>query len=90
MFIDDEDTVYVCELARRVSIFTLDGKLVARWGTGQVVQKSTDGQERNPTLFIAPHTVAVDSRGDLYVGEVSMTAGGVDRGSRTIQKFALR
>lgn len=88
MFIDDEDTVYVSELVRRVSIFTIDGKLLARWGTGQVVQKSTDGQERNPTLFVAPHTIAVDSRGDLYVGGVVMTMGGVDRGSRTVQKFA--
>ena len=88
MFIDDEDTVYVSELARRVSIFTIDHKLLSRWGTGQLFQKSTDGQERNPTLFVAPHTIAVDSRGDLYVGEVAMTFGGVDRGSRTIQKFA--
>jgi len=90
MFIDDEDTVYVSELVRRVSIFTIDGKLLARWGTGQVVQKSTDGQERNPTLFVAPHTIAVDSRGDLYVGGVVMTMGGVDRGPRTVQKFARR
>ncbi len=88
MFIDDEDTVYVSELVRRVSIFTIDGKLLARWGTGLVVRKSTDGQERNPTLFVAPHTIAVDSRGDLYIGEVVMTMGGVDRGPRTIQKFA--
>jgi len=88
MFIDDEDTVYVSELVRRVSIFTIEGKLLARWGTGLVVQKSIDGQERNPTLFVAPHTIAVDSMGDLYVGEVVMTMGGIDRGSRTIQKFA--
>ena len=64
------------------------GKLLARWGTGIVVRKSTDGKETNPTLFVAPHTIAVDSKGDLYIGEVVMTMGGVDRGSRTIQKFA--
>ena len=39
-------------------------------------------------MFAAPHTIAVDSRGDLYVGEVVMTMGGIGRGSRTIQKFA--
>jgi len=42
------------------------------------------------SLFVAPHTIAVDSRGDLYVGEVSGTYSGVDRGSRTVQKFARR
>jgi hypothetical protein len=30
----------------------------------------------------------VDSRGDLYVGEVSFTDSKVDRGARTLQKFA--
>ena len=42
------------------------------------------------SLFIAPHTIAVDSRGDLYIGEVSGIHGGVDRRSRTVQKFARR
>ena len=39
-------------------------------------------------LFVAPHAIAVDSQGDLYVGEVSFTESKVDRGARTIQKFA--
>jgi hypothetical protein len=29
-----------------------------------------------PTQFIAPHGVAVDSRGDLYVGDVAFTIRG--------------
>ncbi len=82
IFIDDEETGYVSELGRRVSIFTIDGKLLARW--------SSQGQVKETDLFIAPHTIAVDSRGDLYVGEVSGTHDRIDRGSRTVQKFARR
>lgn len=77
--IDDADVVYVSELPRRISIFTMDGALVARWGN--------EGHDAQNPLFIAPHAIAIDSHGDLYVGEVAMTTAKVDRGSRTIQKF---
>jgi len=85
IFIDDEETVYVSELSPRrgVSIFTIDGKLLARWSSQQEEDKET-------ALFIAPHAIAVDSRGDLYVGEVSVTFARIDRGPRTVQKFARR
>lgn len=53
-------------LGPRLSIVDAQGKLVARLGG-----------ERGPGLeagrFIAPHGLAVDSRGDIYVGEVSYT-----------------
>jgi len=79
--IDDEGIVYVSELCLQVSIFTLEGKLLARWGT--------EGQQNTETaLFLAPHAIAVDSRGDLYVGDVSWTHNKIDRGPRTLQKFA--
>jgi len=54
--------------------------LLARW--------SGQGQDKGTALFLAPHTIAVDSRRDIYIGEVPMTAAGVDRGARTVQKFA--
>jgi DNA-binding beta-propeller fold protein YncE len=78
--IDDEETVYVSEEERRLSIFSIDGKLLGRW--------DSQGEADETALFIAPHAVAVDSRGDLYVGEVSKTFAGVDKGLRTLQKFA--
>ncbi len=81
--IDDEETVYVSELSRRVSIFTIDGKLLARWGSQQEEDKET-------ALFIAPHAIAVDSQGDLYIGEIRPGMGEVDQGSRAVQKFARR
>jgi DNA-binding beta-propeller fold protein YncE len=79
--IDENDIVYVSELCRRVSIFTIDGELITRWGN--------EAHEITDPLFLAPHGIAVDSRGDIYVGEVSLTSAKVDRGPRTIQKFSL-
>ena len=78
--IDEKGTVYVSELTQRVSIFTGDGKLLARWGS--------QGQDQETALFLAPHAIAVDSRGDIYVGEVAKTFAKIDRGARTVQKFA--
>lgn len=67
----------------RLSIFNRAGDLVARWGGGD-----------NPCAvgdFFAPHDLWIDSHGDLYVGEVVMSAGG-NRGAvspdcHTLQKF---
>ena len=53
-------------LGPRISIVNHEGKLVGRVGDIRA------GQELNQ--FIAPHGLAIDSRGDLYVGEVSYTA----------------
>ena len=82
VFVDDEETVYVCELTQRISIFDAKGKLLARW--------DSRGEELENALFLAPHAIVVDSMGDLYVGEVPGTTVGMDRGSRTVQKFARK
>lgn len=74
----DGETVYVAELCRRISVFTIDGELLARWGN--------ETHPEDP-LFLAPHTVAVDSAGDLYVGETAYSYADTDRGVRTVQKF---
>lgn len=55
-------------LGHRVSIYTLEGTLVTRFGDPQ--------EGEGPGQFIAPHGVAVDSRGDLYVGDVAYTIRG--------------
>jgi DNA-binding beta-propeller fold protein YncE len=98
--VDGEGVVYVAELWRRpiepslrlgvtpdlpgrVSVFAPDGALLARWG----------GPQRTaPGNFVAPHSICVDSRGDVYVGEVSFTHG-VDHGdveppAQSLQKFS--
>ena len=38
-------------------------------------------------LFGAPHGIAVDSRGNLYVAEVCEAFLGIDRGDRSVQRF---
>jgi DNA-binding beta-propeller fold protein YncE len=43
-----------------------------------------------PGLFCAPHGIAVDSAGSFYVAESSESWIGLDRGSRSIQKFVRR
>ena len=50
-------------LGPRITILSNEGKVLARIGT------RTGGRHR-PGQFISPHGLAVDSRGDLYVGEV--------------------
>ncbi|MEE9399167.1 MAG: peptidyl-alpha-hydroxyglycine alpha-amidating lyase family protein [Dehalococcoidales bacterium] len=83
IYMDSRETVYVSELTQRVSIFNKDGELLARWG-------STEEEDKEKALFHAPHAIAVDSRGDIYVGEVSKTFAKIDKGSRTVQKFARK
>ncbi len=50
----------------RISIHDAKGKLIARLG-GEAGPGLETGK------FVAPHGIAVDSRGDIYVGEVSYT-----------------
>ena len=40
-----------------------------------------------PGLFGAPHGIAVDSQGSFYVADASESYSGLDRGSRSVQKF---
>ncbi|QDT97133.1 peptidyl-alpha-hydroxyglycine alpha-amidating lyase family protein [Gimesia aquarii] len=101
VFIDDDSNVYVAELGfragmwsgthpptpnatgGRMSIFNLRGELQCRWGGGETPCAPGD--------FFAPHDVWVDSRGDVYVSEVTMSAGGnrglVSPNCHSLQKF---
>lgn len=101
IYLDDDERLYVSELWRpvghqsytrgvtdvdlfgRVSVFEPNGTLITRIGGDSA---SAEGS------FCAPHDLAVDSRGDLYVGEVTQTfgvsRGAVPPGTHTFQKFA--
>ncbi len=101
VFIDGDSIVYVAELGYRsgmwpgtspptpsatggrMSVFDARGELLARWGGGE--------DPCAPGDFYAPHDVWVDSRGDVYVGEVTLSAGGnrglVDPDCHCLQKF---
>ncbi len=55
-------------LPGRVSVLDLHGNVIARIGANA---------EPGGPVFRAPHTLCVDSRGDLYVGEVTWSFGGL-------------
>ncbi|HJN86111.1 MAG: peptidyl-alpha-hydroxyglycine alpha-amidating lyase family protein [Dehalococcoidia bacterium] len=55
-------------LGHRVTVYDLNGKRVCIFGA----QEEGEGAGQ----FIAPHSVAVDSKGAIYVGEVSFTIRG--------------
>jgi len=67
----------------QMSVRDLDGNLLTRWGCDDPCA---------PGSFASPHGLCLDSRGDLYVGEVIHTA--LSRGGRwhpgcdALQKFA--
>lgn len=67
----------------RVSVFSSRGELLARWGGGQNPCAAGD--------FFAPHDIWVDSQGHVFVGEVTMSAGGnrglVPRSCHCLQRF---
>ena len=85
-----EDHIYIGELngmagldmapgmGHRVGIYDLKGNLVSRFGSPE--------EGEGPGQFIAPHGIAVDSQGSIYVAEVSYTI----RGSRMDPPMALR
>lgn len=100
---DKEGRVYVSELWWRLgqSSFT-NGKI--KWDLpggvrvldlqGNLLLHWCSADREAPGNFVAPHTICVDSRGDLYVGEVTWTfgvsRGGVREDAHTFQKFARK
>jgi streptogramin lyase len=58
-----DDVVYIAELEHRVSIWTLDCKLIASWGDGKPSEKAGE-------FLGGPHGIWVDAHGNLYVSEV--------------------
>jgi DNA-binding beta-propeller fold protein YncE len=86
VFVDGAGTVYVAELgyragmwpgttapsadapAGRISVFDANGTLLARWGGG-LDPMAPDG-------FFAPHDLWVGPDGTIYLGEVTLSAGG--------------
>jgi hypothetical protein len=79
------DTIGV-EQPGRISLLSLSGEVIDRWGAS-VDDKAAEGN------VIAPHSVAVDSTGSVYVGEVTYTYGvklgrvPEDHAPHQVQKF---
>ncbi|WP_208378933.1 peptidyl-alpha-hydroxyglycine alpha-amidating lyase family protein [Cumulibacter soli] len=64
------------------SVWTATGEMLSRWGSPDPAAAGS---------FFAPHGIAVDANGDVYVGEVTWSAGGrtgaVPADCHTLQKF---
>jgi hypothetical protein len=76
------------DLPGRVTVYRRDGKILARFGDDSANRSA-------PGNFIAPHGIALDSRGNLYVSEVAGTYGArakrmswEETRNHQIQKFA--
>lgn len=104
VFIDRAGSVYVSELGYRagmwpgisppssdatggrVSVFNERGTITARWGGGE--------NPCAPGDFFAPHDICLDSRGKIYVAEVTWSAGGnrglVAKDCHALQKFTRK
>ena len=69
----------------RVSVYDRNGRVLGRWGSLDACAAGS---------FVAPHGIAVDSKGDVYVSEVTWTfavsRGLAPAGAHTFQKFALK
>ncbi len=93
MALDSKGSIYVTEMGRklggsnttpelngpqaRVTVRDLSGKVLAQWGAAD-----PEGKD----LYFAPHGIAVDSRGDVYVSEVS---GTFSRGKASAERSVL-
>jgi DNA-binding beta-propeller fold protein YncE len=103
IYMDREGLVYVSSLWWQVGqkSFThgpirhdLPGHMTVLDGDGNVLLRWVSADRCAPGNFVAPHGMCVDSRGDLYVGEVTYTFG-VKKGvvppdCHTFQKFARK
>jgi NHL repeat len=95
MCIDGKEHMFVAELGgifmfgpeahldkptARITIRDLSGNVMAEYGS-----KDPYGSGR----FFAPHSIAIDSRGDFYVGEVthSYSRGQAPAGAKVLRKF---
>ena len=79
MVADDDGFVFVAEEEWRISVLDPQGGVAARW--------DSRGEPDGERTFVAPHGIAMDSTGSLYVGEVAHAYRGIARGRRCLQKF---
>jgi len=103
LFIDADDNVYIGEMAWQQGGSSMAGKPTPETRSSQLSVRDIEGNIRTrwggpdpcePGSFASPHGLWLDSRGDLYVAEVTHTALSRDNrwhsGCHALQKFARR
>ena len=65
------NSLYVPDLASRVTIFDPEDQVLVHLGDGKEADGKTNKPDHktNPALFAAPHALTVDSQGSIYVVE---------------------
>jgi hypothetical protein len=70
----------------------MHGRTSLRDGDSRVLERSQGQNPCAPANFVAPHGLAIDSHGDIYVGKVNWTVWGrfgrLRSNCHTFQKFA--
>jgi DNA-binding beta-propeller fold protein YncE len=100
LYIDARGLLYVASLPWRAGVgelgfpprrFSLPGGVYVLDLAGNVLLRWCSADACAAGAFVAPHAIVTDSRGDLYVGEVTLTygvrQGYVADGCHTLQKF---
>jgi hypothetical protein len=104
LFIDADNNVYVGEMSHAAGSTNMAGRPLTETHHCQLTIRDLEGRiltqlggSPDPCAagsFASPHGLWVDSRGDLYVGEVTHTAlsgsGRYHPGCHALQKFARR
>ena len=100
VYIDAQDWAYLAEIGYRADL-PMPGpvprpedrysRVTVRDLTGRILARITNADPGAPGGFLSAHAVVCDSRGDIYVGEVSATRArnqGKDRQAfNVLQKF---
>jgi len=83
LFIDDQERIFIAEIGYRADLpmpgpkpapeESPYGRVTVRNLKGKILMKISAPDPRVPGGFLSPHGLRQDSRGDLYVGEVSAT-----------------
>jgi sugar lactone lactonase YvrE len=70
-FYQHKGYLYIPDLASRVTILDAEDNVAIHLGDGKEADGTTNrpDSQTNPALFAAPHALAVDSKGNLYVVE---------------------
>ena len=93
--IDAEGNYYVAEVggiflySREAQLDKFPPRITVRDSSGHILSAWGEGDPKGSGMYFSPHSIAVDSRGDLYVSEVttSYTSGQAPKNWGVLRKY---